>query len=636
MLEISAGVQHQGTIREHLKEQLALAVRNIQWTYAIFWSISAAQPGVLEWGGGYYNGDIKTRRTTQAIELGGGDHTDLHRSEQLRELYESLSGSKSNPQPSRRPSVALSPEDLADTEWYYLVCMSFIFNIGQCLPGQSLATGKLIWLCNAHCADSKVFSRSLLAKSASIQTVVCFQFLDGIIELGTTELVLEDPNLIRHVKTSLLKSSDLKGSEKPDPCAIDNRSKLFDRAIFDTGLISGEAEEGITSLNTGSNGLEPNQQLDDSCIIGELNGVASQLQSWQIQKDEFSYLIHQSGNSRDSISQSFLETGTSISIPNLEKSKDHWTEDLQECNNEELDRVDLRGDGLHYRTILSSILETSNQLRSRSHCECGEPESSFIGWKKGQLKCHRAKGVPQKLLKRILLEVPQLHARSMLDFSGAGCKRDGIWMALKDELSPDRNLSGSRQNEKISEQFCVLNAVVPSVKKVDKVSILDDTIEYVKELQRRVEELQSSRISSELLAISGGKPQESTERTSDNCGNLRTGLGKQPVAKKRKAHNYDMTDTDSNYLRDGPIDNLSVSVNDEDVLIEMRCVWREGVILEIIEALSHSSLDSHSVQSSTSDGILSVTIKSKLQRSTTTKTTAASIKQALQGVAQKC
>lgn len=94
---------------------------------------------MLEWGEGYYNGDIKTRKTIQAGEL-SVDHLGLQRTEQLRELYESLSSAaESNPpQPNnninnnnKRPSAALSPEDLTDTEWYFLVCMSFIFNIGQ-------------------------------------------------------------------------------------------------------------------------------------------------------------------------------------------------------------------------------------------------------------------------------------------------------------------------------------------------------------------------------------------------------------------------------------------------------------------------------------------------------------------------
>lgn len=84
---------------------------------------------MLEWGSGYYNGDIKTRKTTQSEEL-NAELINSQRSDQLRELYESLAAGESNSQ-TRRPSAALSPEDLTDTEWYYLVCMSFVFNIGH-------------------------------------------------------------------------------------------------------------------------------------------------------------------------------------------------------------------------------------------------------------------------------------------------------------------------------------------------------------------------------------------------------------------------------------------------------------------------------------------------------------------------
>lgn len=84
---------------------------------------------VLEWYGGFYNGQIKTRKMIQPIEL-EADQMSLQRSEQLRELYESLSSGDSNQQ-MRRACDALSPEDLTDAEWYYLICMSFAFNIGQ-------------------------------------------------------------------------------------------------------------------------------------------------------------------------------------------------------------------------------------------------------------------------------------------------------------------------------------------------------------------------------------------------------------------------------------------------------------------------------------------------------------------------
>lgn len=86
---------------------------------------------VLNWGNGYYNGDIKTRKTFQAMEL-KADKMGLERSEQLKELYESLlEGESESELQSKNPSPALSPEDLSDAEWYYLVCMSFVFNPGQ-------------------------------------------------------------------------------------------------------------------------------------------------------------------------------------------------------------------------------------------------------------------------------------------------------------------------------------------------------------------------------------------------------------------------------------------------------------------------------------------------------------------------
>lgn len=177
-----------------IRKQLESVVQSIQWTYAIFWQLSNQQ-GVLEWSEGYYNGDIKTRKTVQPMEL-SNEELCLQRTLQLRELYESLSAGESN-QPARRPCAALSPEDLTDTEWYYLVCMSYTFAPGVGLPGRTLANGRLIWLCQANEADSKVFPRALLAKSASIQTVVCIPLADGVLEFGTTEVEREDPGLVQ-------------------------------------------------------------------------------------------------------------------------------------------------------------------------------------------------------------------------------------------------------------------------------------------------------------------------------------------------------------------------------------------------------------------------------------------------------
>lgn len=79
---------------------------------------------VLVWGNGYYNGSIKTRKTTQPAEV-TAEEAALERSQQLRELYETLLAGESSTE--ARACTALSPEDLTETEWFYLMCVSFSF-----------------------------------------------------------------------------------------------------------------------------------------------------------------------------------------------------------------------------------------------------------------------------------------------------------------------------------------------------------------------------------------------------------------------------------------------------------------------------------------------------------------------------
>ncbi|CAH9115251.1 unnamed protein product [Cuscuta epithymum] len=158
---------------------------------------------MLVWRDGYYNGSIKTRKTVQATEV-RAEEASLHRSQQIRELYDSLSTSTATAEDAngggggqqlaamRRPPAALSPEDLTESEWFYLMCISFSFPPGVGLPGKAHAIQQHLWLTGANEVESKDFSRAILAKSARIQTVVCIPLLDGVVELGTTERVKEN------------------------------------------------------------------------------------------------------------------------------------------------------------------------------------------------------------------------------------------------------------------------------------------------------------------------------------------------------------------------------------------------------------------------------------------------------------
>lgn len=589
---------HEG-VPENLRKQLALAVKTIQWSYAIFWSNSSTQTGVLEWGDGYYNGDIKTRKTVQAAEL----NPDQKRTEQLRELYESLSAAENGLQ-SRRPSVALSPEDLTDTEWYFLVCMSFVFNIGQGLPGRTLANNQIIWLCNAQYADGKVFSRSLLAKSAAIQTVVCFPHLGGVVELGLTELVLEDPNIIQHIKTSFLKI--------PYPIVSNEGTKLdHDILITNLDLTVECEEENIFSPNHSLNGFEPIQQAEESIMV-------SQVPSWKLTEDEISNCVQISMNSSDCISQSIVGPENIFLPSNGEKEE---CEDVKETSN--LQNLDV-----HYQTVLSTLLKTSHQLILGPCFKNTNNKSSFVSWKKGGLVGYPKSrgGIRQRILKKVLFEVAQMHSDCLLETQDDEGKRDEAWRPEADEMDTSHALSEKRRRERINERFLILESLVPSNDKVDKVSLLDGTIEYLKELERRVEKLEASNGGLKKEKRARRKPCDIAERTSDNYGDKKTLLN------KRKA--YDFNENEQHPPNDCLTDDVIVSKIDKNVLIEMRCPWRENLLLEIVDAMSSLHLDSHSVQSSNINGILSLTIKAELKGSTLISV--GKIREALQTLILKC
>ncbi|XP_010553518.1 PREDICTED: transcription factor EGL1-like isoform X2 [Tarenaya hassleriana] len=623
------------TVPENLKKQLAVAVRSIQWSYAIFWSVSASEPGVLEWTDGYYNGDIKTRKTIQTTAEIRADQLGLQRSEQLRELFDSLSAGESSAgsQVLRRSSAsALAPEDLTDTEWYYLVCMSSVFSIGEGLPGRTLESGETIWLCNAHNADSNVFSRSLLAKSASVQTVVCFPFLGGVVEIGTTEHITEDLNLIQYVQTSFL--------EAPPYTTISTRLDYHE--VLDPQQILGDEKYvplfgndfPVNSPTKTTNGFEQELEDHDSLVAEAINGGASQVQSWQLVDEELSNCIHQSLNSSDCISQTFVEPGR-VACGSRKGRVQETRQRLGQIREQNHVNLAAKNDDLHYQGVLSMVFKTTHQLILGPQFQNCDKRSSFTRWKRGAfvkfIGPNTGGNMPQKMLKKIIFEVPRMDKNELFfdtpDDSGA---------RVGDELAANHALSDKKRSEKLNQRFMILRSIIPSINKVDKVSVLDDTIEYLQELERRVQELESCRelTDTETRMAKRKKPNEAGERTSATCRDHtdRTGNGKRILVSKRR--NSDVEDAEPDSSSAGLTDNLRIGLVGNEVVIELRCAWREGVLLEIMDVISDLNLDSHSVQSSTGDGFLCLTVKCKHKGSKIA--TPGMIKEALQRVAWIC
>ena len=144
-------------------------------------------------------------------------------------------------------------------------------------------------------------------------------------------------------------------------------------------------------------------------------------------------------------------------------------------------------------------------------------------------------------------------------------------------------------------------------------SVLAETIAYLKELQRRVQELESSR---ELLS----RPSETTERPTTTRPR---GIGNESVRKKVSAGSKRKSpefggDVEKEHghpswvlPKDGT-SNVTVTVSDRDVLLEVQCRWEELLMTRVFDAIKSLHLDVHSVQASAPDGFMGLKIRAQV------------------------
>ncbi|VAI24432.1 unnamed protein product [Triticum turgidum subsp. durum] len=538
-LSAAAPGQQEPPSGKQLSYQLAAAVRSINWTYAIFWSMSTGlrPPGVLTWKNGFYNGEVKTRKiiSSTTTELTADDLV-LQRSEQLRELYQSLLSGKADHR-AKRPAASLSPEDLGEAEWYYTLSMTYAFRPGQGLPGKSFASNQHVWLYNAQYADTKTFQRALLAKVSYIQTVVCIPFMGGVLELGTLDLVLEDPNKVNQIGTSLWELPFLACSESELPSSNPSTDE------------AGNGEVDIVVLED----LDHNVAKGMISELGEVECMSDvNLDHVTEEVDEFYGLIEE------------------LDVSSLE---DNW---VMERSFEYMSSLEMAPD-MDARSIDDAIITLSSFVK-------GSRPSCFTVWKRSSDSedvVARVTGESQKLLKKAI--------------SG------GAWTARPQESNIKTHvLSERRRREKLNDMFLVLKSMVPSINKMDKASILAETITYLRELEQRVEELETSRAPS-------SHPNEAMGRgIHEVVGGKKIKLS---TGSKRKVLETEREDNDC------PSNIVNVTVMDKEVLLEVQCRWKELLMTRVFDAIKSLRLDIVFVHASTPEGLLDLKIRATQQAS---------------------
>ncbi|XP_010545177.1 PREDICTED: truncated basic helix-loop-helix protein A [Tarenaya hassleriana] len=529
-----------------LQEMLQAAVQSVRWTYSLFWQFCPQQRGLV-WGEGYYNGAIKTRKTVQPAEE-TAEEAAGQRSHQLRELYHSLLAAED----TKRPSTALSPEDLTESEWFYLMCASFSFPPPSGLPGKAYARKQHVWLSGANEVDCKTFSRSILAKSAKIQTVVCIPLLDGVVELGTTDKVEEDLGFIYHIK-SFFNDQPPPPASKPalSEHSTSNPSSLPPTISYSEPFVDDAAgkreEEGEVDEDEDDED-EEEEEVDEDEDEDEDNDEPSKLMQVDTMSTEdlqFGSPEEVSNNLDSDFHMLAVSCSPTTAVNAVEPWPDHLNSTPLQPHPIELETTREDEDSNYSLTVSAVLQAQRSDLFSSLACVS---QSSFARWKMEDAyhttERVRNGGASQSVLKYILLSLPYLHAKPR---------------------------SGSPP-----PRFITLRAMVPFVTKMDKVSILGDTIEYVKQLRARIQDLE---VHSRIIE---------TEKHS------------------QKRMRPSRKNPDSSEM-------VEVSIIESDALLEMRCEYREGLLIDVLQVLRELRIETTAVHSAVNGGVFTAEIRAKVK-----------------------
>ncbi|EOA16246.1 hypothetical protein CARUB_v10004392mg [Capsella rubella] len=469
---------NEDTLQQRL--QALIEGANESWTYAVFWQSSydfageddgggeSRNTAVLGWGDGYYKGEEENSRKKKSNPASAAEQE--HRRRVIRELNALISGGGGVVNNGGGSDEA-GDEEVTDTEWFFLVSMTQSFVSGTGLPGQAFSNSNTIWLSGSNALAGSSCERARQGQIYGLQTMVCVPCENGVVELGSSEIIHQSSDLVDKVDTFF-------------------------------NFNNGGGESGSWAFN-----LNPDQGENDPGLwIGEPDSVGVEL---GLVAPVMNNTGNNSASNSDSQPISKLCNGSSVEDPKPQVTKSsemvsfkNGTDEngfsgqsrfMEEDSNKKRSPVSNNDEGM---LSFTSVLPRPAKSGDSNHSDL---EASVVK----EAESNRTVVEPEKK--------PRKRGRK----------------PANGREEPLNHVEAERQRrEKLNQRFYSLRAVVPNISKMDKASLLGDAISYINELKSKLQKVESDKeeLQKQIEGMSKEAANEKSYVKERKCANQESGV----------------------------------------------------------------------------------------------------------------
>lgn len=564
--------------QETLMQRLQALIEGAResWTYAIFWQSSYDMSGasVLGWGEGFYKderdkGKVKPKTTTSLVEQ-------EYRKKMLRDLNSMICGSDTS------ADDAIVDQEVTDTEWFFLVSMTQNFVNGSGLPGQAFFHSNPIWVAGPDRLAASSCERARQGQVFGLETMVCVPTANGVVELGSTELIYQTSDLMNKVRV-LFDFSNLEVGSWPVGGAADqgenDPSSLWinDHPSSTIEVVKDSVNIGpaTSAPSAGNHPISKPIQFDNpsSSSLSENPSAVLQVQAQQQQHNH--QVQTQSFFTRELNFSDYGYDGSSVkhSNSNSHSMKPESGEILNFGESRRTSYSANNGKLFSAQSQIMAAAEDTNK-KKRSPPSRGSHDEGILSFSSGVI-LPSSSGVVKSSAGPADSDHSDLEASvareadssRVVDPEKRPRKRGRKPANGREE--PLNHVEAERQRrEKLNQRFYALRAVVPNVSKMDKASLLGDAISYITELKTKL---------------------QSTESDKEDLHKQVETLSKE-VQESRSCSGADQELKGSNKLIDLDID---VKILGWDARIQIQCSKKNHPAARLMAALMELDLDVH-------------------------------------------